>query len=482
MTARVRPVAAASIRSGSMFRSDSRTSHEDRSRARVNDHVRGRRPGDRRRDHLVARPDARCDEREVHGGRARCDGERVPRSRCTRQSAARARRRAARSSASPSASVSATASISSSPTAGGWKERKLARNGVEDPSRAGSAGVSFEARSGKSRCIDRLEPYALGRLVGFASASSRESADGEHEAGAVGAASQRPEPPAWPSVDTGIDARLPALAPSSRPSTCCELAGQARRGSERRRRPAGSAAGGLRPDSPERGCQREPVQVDAEGRPAELGVVSAAEASGELDHTGPAGPEDDLRVGRAASMPRAAAAAARRPQRRGVRSALLGQACASATPNAGGSAVSRSVTVSGEEASCGRERVHGDLAARRRAPRSCRRDSATPEAPCRRRRPARRPPRASVKPALALAVRRLDDARDSRSRRPPRRLLERPADREAWLRDAALGEPLALPELRHAERRRAPARSDAGGRAARPCGPRSRPASRFRER
>ena len=40
---------------------------EDGRRARVDDHVRGRGPGDRRRDHLVARPDAEGDEREMQG-------------------------------------------------------------------------------------------------------------------------------------------------------------------------------------------------------------------------------------------------------------------------------------------------------------------------------------------------------------------------------------------------------------------------------
>ena len=38
---------------------------EDGRRAAVDDHVRGRRPGDRAGDHLVAGPDAERDEREV---------------------------------------------------------------------------------------------------------------------------------------------------------------------------------------------------------------------------------------------------------------------------------------------------------------------------------------------------------------------------------------------------------------------------------
>ena len=42
--------------------------HEHGAGAAVDDHVPGRRPGDRRRDHLVAGPDAGREEREVHGG------------------------------------------------------------------------------------------------------------------------------------------------------------------------------------------------------------------------------------------------------------------------------------------------------------------------------------------------------------------------------------------------------------------------------
>ena len=50
---------------------------EDRRRARVDDHVRGRRPGDRRRDHLVSLADPERDEREVHRRGAGGDGEHV---------------------------------------------------------------------------------------------------------------------------------------------------------------------------------------------------------------------------------------------------------------------------------------------------------------------------------------------------------------------------------------------------------------------
>ena len=50
---------------------------EDGRRAGVDDHVRGRRPGDRRRDHLVAGLDPERDERQVHRRRAGRDREHV---------------------------------------------------------------------------------------------------------------------------------------------------------------------------------------------------------------------------------------------------------------------------------------------------------------------------------------------------------------------------------------------------------------------
>ena len=53
---------------------------EDGCRSRVDNHVRRRRPGDRRRDHLVARPDADRERGKVESGRPGRDGERVLRS------------------------------------------------------------------------------------------------------------------------------------------------------------------------------------------------------------------------------------------------------------------------------------------------------------------------------------------------------------------------------------------------------------------
>ena len=50
---------------------------EDRCRARVHDHVRGRRPGDRGRDHLVTGPDSEGDERQVQRGGSGRDRQHV---------------------------------------------------------------------------------------------------------------------------------------------------------------------------------------------------------------------------------------------------------------------------------------------------------------------------------------------------------------------------------------------------------------------
>ena len=77
MIAFVRSVTAAPISSGSMFRSPSRTSTKTGRRARMDDHVRRRRPGDRSRDHLVSLADPERDEREVHRRGAGRDREHV---------------------------------------------------------------------------------------------------------------------------------------------------------------------------------------------------------------------------------------------------------------------------------------------------------------------------------------------------------------------------------------------------------------------
>ena len=77
MIAFVRSVTSAGISAGSMLRSPSRTSQKTGRRAAVLDHVRRRGPRDRARDHLVSRPDAEREQRQVERGRSRRDGEHV---------------------------------------------------------------------------------------------------------------------------------------------------------------------------------------------------------------------------------------------------------------------------------------------------------------------------------------------------------------------------------------------------------------------
>ena len=77
MIAFVRSVTRAGISAGSMLRSAVADVAEDGRRAAVLDHVRRRGPGDRARDHLVARADADREQRQVERRRARGDGEDV---------------------------------------------------------------------------------------------------------------------------------------------------------------------------------------------------------------------------------------------------------------------------------------------------------------------------------------------------------------------------------------------------------------------
>ena len=71
MIAFVRSVTRAGISAGSMLRSLVADVAEDGSGAAVLDHVRRRGPGDRARDHLVARADADREQRQVERRRAR---------------------------------------------------------------------------------------------------------------------------------------------------------------------------------------------------------------------------------------------------------------------------------------------------------------------------------------------------------------------------------------------------------------------------
>ena len=156
--------------------------------------------------------------------------------------------------------------------------------------------------------------------------------------------------------------------------------------------------------------------------------MAAAEPGGDLHHDRPVRAEAELRVGRAVADPDRLdrrAGDARRP-RRVVRATAT--TWASATPNAGGSAVSRSVTVQRDEAAVDRDGVDGHLRpfdvlldehraaaglarARSRAPRRARRASAR------------------AQPALALPVGRLDDDGERELRAPRVELAARAARR-----------------------------------------------------
>ena len=92
--------------------------------------------------------------------------------------------RAARQPAA--ASVSVTAAISSSPMAGGWKERKVLR-----------LDSSFD--------IGRLEAYESRGAIGPRERVRLGIAGGEDEAGAVGPPLEAAELEAGPAVDAGVD-------------------------------------------------------------------------------------------------------------------------------------------------------------------------------------------------------------------------------------------------------------------------------------
>ena len=195
----------------------------------------------------------------------------------------------------------------------------------------------------------------------------------------------------------------------------------------------------------------------------------------------PLRPTHDLRVGRALARSPSASAAARAASTAApicIGSSSLGQTCASATPNAGGSARQPVGHRQRVELATDRERVHRHLAAR---------DELLDEA--RRRCATRRAPRATAVAELPGSSRTSTSPRwPCRSGalitqgyptpRPQPRLLGRRADDVPRLRHARLGEPLALAELRGRKRRRLAGRSDAAARAVRRCGPRSPPASR----
>ena len=134
--------------------------------------------------------------------------------------------------------------------------------------------------------------------------------------------------------------------------------------------------------------------------------------------------------------------------------------CASGTPNAGGGACSRSVTVSGTKRPASGERVHGHDAAA---------DELLDEAEVAARLCERVGGRGSERiavareadTALAGAVRGFDHDRVAELLGRACHLGERAADDRARLRNARLGEPLALLLPRDGDLRRLRASTDA---------------------
>ena len=200
----------------------------------------------------------------------------------------------------------------------------------------------------------------------------------------------------------------------------------------------------------ERGVERQPVQVDAERRLDELRVVAAAEPGRDLDHL-------RARPGRCAagcttgpfSIPSASTALGR-DRGRDAPTWAAGQTWASATPKAGGSAVTRSVTASGGELAVDREADHRHL--RPVDELLDERERRCGRAPARSRsRPAAPPGRAtSVSPFWPCR----SGALTTHGAVDLRRLVAAADDPPARLRHACLGEPLALAELVRREHRR----------------------------
>ena len=232
-----------------------------------------------RRDHLVAR--ARPRARRARGGAPRCTTR--PRARASppgsRACAPRARRCAGRSSASPS---------------GG--SRRPPRSRPRRSRAAGTRGIQIASRRASGICGD--EAYAVRGGVRPRERLLAGVAGDEHRAGPVGAAPERREDVAGLAVD-------PDLPDASRPSgtsTRSSTPGGATRNRVTAPPTRGSCSGRHKRVA-ERGVDREAVQVDARHRLDELGVVTAAEPRGDLDHLRPVGADAQLGVGRAVLDP-----------------------------------------------------------------------------------------------------------------------------------------------------------------------------------
>src|SRR5581483_3341191 len=296
----------------------------------------------------------------------------------------------------PDRIASATAAISSSPTAGGWKPRKLLRR---DDSFGG---------------IGSDEAYAVGCAASTLDGLLPRAADREHRAGPVGAAPERSEDRARLAVDAHPEDAVDRfrLADSLHLAQLAGLGDEeadagAARGADGARRVDGLAEGG---------GERQPVQVDPQRRLAELSVVASSEPHRELDDEGAPLADDDLRVRRPVShSDRLRGRLCRGDRRPG----LLGQQRArphvrERDPERGRAGDDAVGDGQREEPAADREGVHRHLAAGH--------ELVLHE----------------HEPLLPLPVRRLDDAGVAEARGGRSRLLERRADDVAWVRHARL--------------------------------------------
>ena len=255
---------------------------EDRRGAAVLDHVRRRRPGDRRGDHLVAGADAEREQREVHRRRARGDGEdvlglEVRGEALLEQGGAGAGRQPARAERLRD---------------GGdlllphRRRLEAERGSTTRPHRPGSVRPAPHGEPGRARRPGRPPSRAPRRPGRRRAGTARRRAPGGGRP-APTRPRRPPPPPRRPSTAASVPSggtRKATAAPSRD--------GPGRVQQARARVPLA-----------ERGSDRERVQVDTGRGPAELGVVPAAEPRGDLHHHRPVRPEAELRVRRPVADP-----------------------------------------------------------------------------------------------------------------------------------------------------------------------------------
>ena len=323
---------------------------EDRRRAGVDDDVRGRGPGDRGRDHLVAGADAERDEREVHRRRPGGDARGRARPRSTRQRAARAR--GARPGRQPAGAQ----------RLGDGGDLLLADRRRLEAEHGSSTSVWSQTRASTSTVFEaNMSPQPRGARASSASLAVCRRRPGPRRRGRHRGGTARSDAPArgrsarrgTPPVQ-GLrlcDALDLAQLPGRRDEEAdAGAAYRARRARGRRRRIS----------SPSAADERSAVQVDAERRRGRAPRRARRRAARRARTTRGAVRPDERSACSVGpfSIPSAAAAARGQPRRRAVSagSSSLGHTCASATPNAGGARRQRSVTVSGEKRAAGRER------------------------------------------------------------------------------------------------------------------------------